>query len=232
MLLAWCSTGGDDALVEAAAASTAASGFGAGSSGSTAWVAAADSRTPLANAMAQAASMTTPRPAAAQVVSITAMAPPRLRVGETHELVVAVGSNAGIGEIGFTVQFDPDVLQVRAGTEGDWAAHAGVEARFAVEISSAEDRVHIRTHLAGRASGGAGGSVALVQFQAVAPGATSVMVSDVTVSDRAGNALPFTLSPSSLPVTATSLPPSRPPTAAHEAPQADANAIEAVDIGD
>ena len=68
-------------------------------------------------------------------VPITVAAPQKLQVGEMNELVVAVGANAGVNEISFTVQFEPDVLQVRAGTEGSWAEGAGVNARFAAEVS-------------------------------------------------------------------------------------------------
>ena len=145
-------------------------------------------------------------PAAA--VPLTAVAPPKLLVGEISELVVSLGSNAGVGEISFTVAVDPNVLQLRAGTEGDWAAGIGVQARFAAEIASAEDRIQVRSRVFGRRLAGAGGgSVALLQFQAVAPGSTSVIISDVTVKDLAGNAMPFSLPSANLQVTAESIPP-------------------------
>ena len=68
-------------------------------------------------------------------VPITVAAPQKLLVGEMNDLVVSVGANAGVSEISFTVQFDPNVLQVRAGTEGGWAVGVGLDARFAAEIS-------------------------------------------------------------------------------------------------
>ena len=63
-------------------------------------------------------------------VPITVAAPQKLLVGEMNELVVGVGANAGINEVSFTVQFDADVLQVRAGTEGSWAEDAGAQRTF------------------------------------------------------------------------------------------------------
>ena len=83
-------------------------------------------------------------------VPITVAAPQKLQVGEMNELVVAMGANAGVNEISFTVQFDADVLQVRAGTEGSWAEGAGLDARFAAEVSETGDRVQIRSAASGQ----------------------------------------------------------------------------------
>ncbi|CAN5207135.1 hypothetical protein BH11PSE9_BH11PSE9_00370 [soil metagenome] len=119
-----------------------------------------------------------------------------------EDVVISIGAGAAVGEVGFTIRFDPNVLQARAGSEGDWAAMPGDGARFVAEISGAEDRVQIRSARSVKRLSGAGGSIALVQFQAVAPGSTWVLISEVTVKDVSGNALPFTLSPASLQVTA------------------------------
>jgi hypothetical protein len=97
-----------------------------------------------------------------------------------------VGANAGVNAIGVTVQFDANVLQVRAGSEGDRAAGSGLDAHFAAEISGEEDRMQIRSAVSGPRIGMAGGSVAIVRFQAVAPGTTSVMTTDVKVFLPAG----------------------------------------------
>ncbi|HEX2541609.1 MAG TPA: cohesin domain-containing protein [Caldimonas sp.] len=137
---------------------------------------------------------------------ITVTAPQRLLVGELGELIVGVGARAGVAEIAFTVQFDADVLQVRAGTQGSWAVDAGTSPRFVVDISSEEDRVRIRSAAAGQRSGMAGGSVAIVQFQALAPGTTSVLITDVVVRDSAGKAMASAVSGSNLQVTVDSLP--------------------------
>jgi hypothetical protein len=140
-----------------------------------------------------------PAPAVAagpQAVSLHVAAPQQLQVGETQELIVSVGPHAGVGEIGFTLQFDANVLQVRAGLEGDWAA--GAPARFVAEISGTEDRIQVRSTAAGRRTGSAGGSVAVVQFQALAPGGSTVLLSDVVVKDGAGQPMAFALAASHL----------------------------------
>ena len=142
-------------------------------------------------------------------IPITVAAPQKLKVGEMNELVVAVGANAGVNEISFTVQFDADVLQVRAGAEGSWAEGPGLDARFAAEVSETGDRVQIRSAVSGQRIGVAGGSVAIVQFQAVAPGTTSIVITDVVVKDLAGRSIASAVS-ASLQVTVDSVPPPQP----------------------
>jgi len=142
-------------------------------------------------------------------VPITVAAPQKLQVGEMNELVVAVGANAGVSEISFTMQFDADVLQVRAGTEGSWAEGAGLDARFAAEVSETGDRVQIRSAVSGQRTGVAGGTVAIVQVQAVGPGTTSIVITDVVAKDLAGTSIASAVS-ASLPMTVESVPPPPP----------------------
>jgi hypothetical protein len=142
------------------------------------------------------------------MVPLTVTAPQSLLVGEQTDLVVAVGANVDVGEVSFTVQFDPDVLQGRAGTEGDWAAtSAKPDVSFAADISEAADRVRIRSTVTARRAAATGGSVAVVQFQAVAPGTTWVVIADVTVKDVAGNFMPVLLSSPRFQVTSERVPP-------------------------
>lgn len=175
---------------------------------STASVATFDSRPSAAPPSAQPVPFPARHPAttALAVVPVQVTSPQTLQVGEQTELVVGVGPSPGVGEVSFTIQFDPDVLQVRAGAPGDWAGRAVPDARFGVEITDAADRVRIRSMAVGGRTSGAGGSVALVQFQAVAPGTTTVMITDVTVKDVSGTSMPFSLSSSNLQVTAESVP--------------------------
>jgi hypothetical protein len=148
-------------------------------------------------------------------VPVTVTAPQKVLVGEINDLVVSVGANAGFGEIGFTVHFDPDVLQVRAGTQGGWAVAVGANPRFSAEISGAEDRVQIRSVASNPRAGLAGGSIATVQFQALATGTTTVLITDVVVKDSAGRSMVPAVSASNLQVSVESVPP-RPPAARRE----------------
>jgi len=171
-----------------------------------------DSRAPASTAgaptMAPAAVLPVPAAITAVTVpvSITVTAPQTLLVGEMSELAIGVKANAGVSEIGLTVQFDATVLQVRGSTQGDWASGPGFSPRFAAEISSAEDRVQIRSTMSAPHSGAAGGSVAIVQFQALVPGTTTVLVTDVIVKDSAGKSIASAVSASNLQLTVDSIP--------------------------
>jgi len=141
------------------------------------------------------------------IVQVGVTAPQKLLVGEINDLIVSIGANPGFSEIGFAVQFDPDLLQVRAGTQGGWAVAVGANPRFTAEISSAEDRVQIRSIASHPRAGLAGGSVATVQFQALATGTTSVLITDVVVKDSSGRSMVSRVSASNLQVTVDSVPP-------------------------
>jgi hypothetical protein len=203
-LALWAWWPADDRVVDGTGVkASAAPGPSAGS------FASLDSRT-TATTAPSLPSLASPSTTTVVAGPITVAAPQKLFVGEMNDLVVGVGANAGINEISFTVQFDANVLQVKAGTEGDWAVDAGLNARFVAEISEEQDRVQIRSAVSGQRAGMAGGSVAIVQFHAVAPGITSVLITDVVVKDLAGRLIASAVSPSNLQVTVDSAPPSQP----------------------
>ena len=140
---------------------------------------------------------------AAFAVPITVSIPQKLLVGEMNDLVIGVGANAGVGEIGFTVQFDASVLQVRDASQGGWAVDVGVNPRFAAEISGAEDRVQIRSAVSGpgRPFRRKRGRRAI---PACCAGTTSVLITDVVVKDADGRPMIPALSASNLQVTVES----------------------------
>lgn len=148
-----------------------------------------------------------PAPANLALVSLTLAAPRTLLLGEQAELVIRMGASATAGEVSLTVRFDPDVLQGRTAAPGDWAADAGADARFAGDIPEEADRVEILGTASGRPLSTAGGAVAVVQFQSVAPGPTTVRLADVTVKDLHGRPMPVLVSTPTLHVTVQAPPP-------------------------
>jgi Cohesin domain len=146
-----------------------------------------------------------PAPRALPMVPVTLAGAERLQVGEQAELTVAVG--AGVGDVALTIRFDPNVLQVRAGAPGAWATGDGHDTRFTAEITEAADQLHLRSAPASRPWSAAGGTVAHVQFEAVGPGSTAVVIADAMVTDASGRVLPVLLSMSKLQVTAEPAPP-------------------------
>lgn len=166
------------------------------------------------------------------LVPMRVTATQKLQVGEFSELMVAIDAPGDVREVSLAVEFDPDFLQVRGSTEGDWAIGAAPQARFfTAEISGAEQRVQIRSAVSGQRSAMTGGNVAIVQFQAVAPGTSSVLIANVTVKDAAGRWLTPAVSPSILQVTVDSVAPPR-PVAMRDQDRAERPSEAAVDDGD
>ena len=192
----------------------------------------ADRRMPATVAMTATAASTTPTAAPpaplpalpftpmGPAVPISVAIPQKVLVGEMGDLVVGVGANTDVSEIAFIAQFDGQVLQVRAGTQGNWAVDVGVNPHFTAEISGAEDRVQIRSTVSDQGAGLAGGGVATVQFQAIAPGTTFVLITDVVVRDSRGRSTMSELSASNLQVTVDSVPPPQPVSPRQSAPVA------------
>ena len=121
-LALWAWLPADDDVVEVAADGRANAKSGLPSAGS---FASLESGTPATATVAPPMPLPVP-PAAPRVfaVPITVSMPQKLLVGEMNDLVIGVGANAGVGEIGFTVQFDANVLQVRVATKaaGLWTS--------------------------------------------------------------------------------------------------------------
>jgi hypothetical protein len=174
----------------------------------------------------------TARPIAATaiLVPITVVAPRKLLVGETDDLVISVG--AGANEVSFNVQFDANVLQVRSGTEGGWAVGAGPNARFVAEIPEEADRVQIRSVATGQRAGMPGGTVAAVRLHAVGAGTTSLLVTDVVVKDSAGRSMATSVSASNLQMTVDPAPPRQPEAVSQRGDVAVETPAEATEVGD
>jgi hypothetical protein len=123
-------------------------------------------------------------------VVLAARAPQALGVGALEELVVSIDARRPVGRIAFTLVFDPNVLQVRSGAEGDWMMRPGLSARFEHEIDSNEALIHVRIDIDGEPPLNDAGAIAVVGFQAIAPGTTTVTMGEVEIDDPAHRPLP------------------------------------------
>jgi hypothetical protein len=148
-----------------------------------------------------------PVPATSAAASITLAGPSALQVGELGELVVTLGPGPGIRTLGITVRFDPDVLQARMAAPGTWAGAGGADVVFVADIPEDAARAEIRSTVLGDRPNVAGGTVAMLQFQAVGPGVTQVQVTGIRAWDHAGRPAAFPWPMPGLRVTVVAAPP-------------------------
>ena len=139
--------------------------------------------------------------------SITLTGPSVLHVGEQGELVVGLGPNLGVRTLSVSVRFDRDVLQARMAAPGTWAARHGADTSFAAEIAEDAARADIHSTVSvGAQAVAAGGSVAVLQFQAVAPGVSEVTITEARALDQARRPVALLLPMPAWRVTAVSPP--------------------------
>ena len=126
----------------------------------------------------------------------SAYAPVRIEVstgeivglGQPYELVVRMDPPRRATRLSFTVSADPGMLRVRSVRGGD---SSNVDASgFIIEDGPASGQTTIRMDLSNAMLGNGGGSMAVVQFEALAPGTVTIVISDIAISDAAGTTIP------------------------------------------
>jgi hypothetical protein len=114
--------------------------------------------------------------------------------GQPYELVIGMQPPSNIGWLVFTVSVDPQMLQLRSVLGGDGS---GVEAppSFLTEDGRATGQTTIAIDLSNAMPGNSDGRIASVQFEALAAGTATVVISDLAISDLSGRTIPYAASP-------------------------------------
>jgi hypothetical protein len=116
-------------------------------------------------------------------------APHSVAVGQAFDYLVIVDSLQSVGRISLQVTYDPALVRVRSVEEVDYATRAGVERSFASEEST-DGRVSLFLAVRpGSRPMAATERVAVVQFEAIAPGWAQIAVDNIEASDIAHQAL-------------------------------------------
>jgi len=127
--------------------------------------------------------------AASPAVYLRFQAPFNAKIGEAFDYIVAIDAKQAVGRITLEVSYDPALLRVRTAEEIDYRNRQDAEGGFSAEETS-DGRVAV-VMLVRDGSRPIVGSVriAVVQFEAVAPGAAQISVSNISASDSADTAL-------------------------------------------
>ena len=116
-------------------------------------------------------------------------APFNAKVGEAFDYVVTIDARQAVGRIALEVSYDPALLRVRTAEEIDYTNRPQEDGRFST-VETTDGRVAV-VMLVRDGSRPVLGSVrmAVVQFEALAPGGAQISVSNISASDGTGSAL-------------------------------------------
>lgn len=132
---------------------------------------------------------------AAQPVVLTWQGPTRAKVGEKFQVVVEAQTQHTLGNLSFTLGYDPKVLQIVHVAEGDLLARNGKKTIFNSKVDPDTGRAFLRVERLGPQGVTGKGSVATVTFVARTATAQSPIVinSPITVASN-GQQLPHATS--------------------------------------
>lgn len=114
-------------------------------------------------------------------------------LGQPYELVVRMDPPRSIGRLAFTVSVDPQMLRIRTVRGGDGNT-VDASSSFTFGDGPATHRTTIEIDLSNAMPENGEGSIAVVQFETLEPGTATMIISDLAISDLAGNPIPYAAS--------------------------------------
>lgn len=156
--------------------------------------------------LAQAPRVTAPAPAALAprttsgesarptAVSLVMQAPPQAKAGDKFNVVVTAQPGIPINTIGFMLGYDQTVFKVLSVTEGDLIRKANLPSNFSQDVDQAGGQVLVGLSDNSGGTTASGGSIAVVQFEVVAPkGGSQLTLSRINANGE--NDAPLTVNP-------------------------------------
>jgi hypothetical protein len=117
-------------------------------------------------------------------------APPSATIGEAFDYFVTIDAQQAVGRLTIEVSYDPTRLRARSAEEIDYSNRPPEDGRFSTEETSDGRVVVALIRDAARPMLGSL-RMAVVQFEALAPGAAQISVSRISAADGTGGALSF-----------------------------------------
>ena len=125
---------------------------------------------------------------ASPAVHLRFQVPFNAKVGEAFDYIVAIDARQPVGRIALEVSYDPALLRARSAEEIDYSNRPQEDGRFFTEETS-DGRVALVTVRDGSRPILGSVRMSVIQFEALAPGAAQISVSNITAADGSGNAL-------------------------------------------
>jgi hypothetical protein len=124
---------------------------------------------------------------------VTFQVPSNAQVGDVFKIAVDIDTRELIGRVAILVEYDFKRIELRSATAGDFVKRSGIPQRFSAEEPS-DGRMVINLQVEdGMAPLAGRGSIAVLEFEAKAPGSALVNVTSVTLYRTPDDAVPITL---------------------------------------
>jgi general secretion pathway protein D len=112
------------------------------------------------------------------------------KVGDKITVQVQISQATRVGSVPFHVAYDPKILQFVSGSEGGFLKSDGASTVYNSQASTVSE-VFVALARIGVPSGAAGGGIlCTLEFQAIAPGSSSLSFTEASVLDPQGQPLP------------------------------------------
>ncbi len=132
--------------------------------------------------------------AASPAVHLRFQAPFTAKVGEAFDYIVTIDAKQAVGRITLEVSYDPALLRVRTSEEIDYTNRHDAEGGFSAKETSDGRLAVVRVVRDGSRPILGSVRIAVVQFEAVAPGTAQISVSNISAFDSADTALSLAVS--------------------------------------
>ena len=157
-------------------------GSAAGPGGTEVAAASPDMR---ASALGATKSVEPARDAGAPNVRLQVTAPSAVHAGEIFRARIHVEAYGGLRELAFTVRYEKALLSLVDRSEGDFARRGGIPAEWVANEPS-DGNVEVSFKVGNGLAVAAAGSIALLEFEALKPGTSSIRLQNVTAFDPTG----------------------------------------------
>jgi hypothetical protein len=125
------------------------------------------------------------RDAGAASVRLQVTAPSAVQAGEVFHAWIHVEAYGGLRELAFTVRYEKALLSLVDRSEGDFARLGGIPAEWVANEPS-DGNVEVSFKVRNGLAVAAAGSIAVLEFEALKPGASTIRLQNVTAIDPTG----------------------------------------------
>lgn len=130
---------------------------------------------------------------AGPAVHLRFQAPFNAKVGEAFDYIVTIDAQQGVGRIALEVSYDRALLRARSAEEIDYTNRPQEDGRFSTEETS-DGRVAVVLVRDGSRPVLGSVRMAVIQFEALAPGGAQISVANISASGGAGSVLSLDVS--------------------------------------